>query len=44
MDEYKLQTELRREHVRVDADDSVELVDNRPDAAARAAAMTQQRE
>jgi len=29
VDEYKLQTELRREHISVDADDSVDLVDNR---------------
>jgi uncharacterized protein (TIGR02271 family) len=29
VDEYKLQTELRREHLSVDADDSVDLVDNR---------------
>ena len=28
VDEYKLQTELRREHVSVDADDSVDLVDD----------------
>ncbi|HEV2798569.1 MAG TPA: YsnF/AvaK domain-containing protein [Nocardioides sp.] len=29
VDEYKLQTELRREHVSVDADDSIDLVDDR---------------
>lgn len=28
VDEYKLQTELRREHVSVDADDSINVVDN----------------
>lgn len=31
VDEYKLQTELRREHISVDADDSIDLVDNRSD-------------
>jgi uncharacterized protein (TIGR02271 family) len=30
VDEHTLQTELRREHVSVDADDSVDLTDNRP--------------
>lgn len=37
VDEYKLQTELRREHVSVDADDSIDVVDDRrtaPDANA----------
>ena len=29
VDEYELQTELRREHISVDADDSVDLVDER---------------
>ena len=33
VDEYKLQTELRREHISVDADDSIDLVDNRTDAS-----------
>ena len=33
VDEHTLQTELRREHVTVDADDSVDLTDNRPTAA-----------
>ncbi|WP_322921019.1 YsnF/AvaK domain-containing protein [Nocardioides renjunii] len=32
VDEYQLQTELRREHISVDADDSVDLVDNRSGA------------
>jgi uncharacterized protein (TIGR02271 family) len=29
VDEYQLQTELRREHVSVDADDSIDVVDQR---------------
>jgi uncharacterized protein (TIGR02271 family) len=36
VDEHKLQTELRREHVTIDADDSVNLTDNRPSAHATA--------
>ena len=30
VDEHKLQTELRREHVTIDADDSVDVTDTRP--------------
>lgn len=33
VDEYKLQTDLRREHISVDADDSIDLVDNRADVS-----------
>ena len=33
VDEYKLQTDLRREHISVDADDSIDLVDNRSDVS-----------
>lgn len=34
VDEYQLQTELRREHVSVDADDSIDVVDDRAEVTA----------